>query len=92
MTLLEKLQGRIGDLIKIDCKLYWSNTTGWQPAQQRFCVLLDVMSDPDCPYDAVSWNVVASGYQQSPDVILLLLIDGLPKWIALNKKDIKVVK
>lgn len=92
MTLLEKLQGRIGDLIKIDCKLYWSNTTGWQPAQKRFCVLLDVMPDPDCPYDAVSWNVVASGYQQSPDVILLLLIDGLPKWIALNKKDIKVVK
>ena len=104
MTLLERLQSHRGGLLHIKSELYWYGGRGPDRSPGRVCLLLDAGVGPDAPAGARGAakiaRATAEGVQArtavahgsaADDAVALLLIDGFPQWIWVEREDVEIL-
>ena len=81
MTFLDEAKTHIGRLIRIKTELYWYDAPryGLDGDPGRICLLLDTQPCPARPSVSASPELPVS-LSHEP-VVVLLFIDGMPRWI-----------
>ena len=93
MTIGE-LQDHISGLIRIKTQIYWYSNDKWDETHERHYILLDVKNVNDFSFvdDAVTFTPSLNPLSDQDNVVLHLLVNGSPKFVLTNEKDIEVVK
>jgi hypothetical protein len=100
MAFLETLHANLGCLLRLKSELYWYGGRGWDGNSDRICLILNVSGATVAagriaeavavarfdPLDIVSWS-------PSPNqtAVVLLIIDGSPKWVCVNEKTCELL-
>jgi len=89
MAFLDDLQSHRGGLLELRTQLYWywPRGRGWDSTPGRLCLLLDSTADVGEGADAA--DAVAVGWQGRHRAVVLLLIDGHPRWVWVAEEDVE---
>lgn len=97
MGLLETLQGKKGELIKLKSQLYWYDGVGFDDVPSRICILADAAVSSD---DMVATTVAAftaagltvRNKEESVDAVAaLLLFDERFHWVWVAAPDVELI-
>lgn len=95
MTFLDILQAHRGSLIKVKSRLFWHKKGRWENNSDQICLVLDarpsVFAAALETHGIIAAIAENASYRGPHTVGSLLLIDGSPRWIWLDKKDVELI-
>jgi hypothetical protein len=90
MTFKEQLRAHNAGLILLKTDLYWYNSQTRDGIEKRICLLLDAVVPGEIFLVADACTLSAETFHNSSH-IMLLFIDGTPKWIWTSEKDVELI-
>jgi hypothetical protein len=91
MTFLETINSNSGELIQLKDQLFWLGGRGWDNNPGRVCLILDVRNSVWSGGEYVVSATTKNCDDISKLITILLLIDGVPKWVIVNEQDVEVI-
>jgi hypothetical protein len=92
MTFLETLKANHGALIRLTTQLFWYKEGGWDNKSGRICLILDAIGH------GIHLSVDADAHTGHPgqndgfyEAAAFLIIDGLPKWVWIDKRHFEII-
>jgi len=91
MTFLKTLKENRGGLLRLKTGLFWYCNGEWDGIYDRICIILDAATCLE--YPEVSAYTGGCGRYTSSRLLIaaLLLVDGSPKWVWVEKEDIEIL-
>ena len=92
MTFLEQLQSHKGGLLRLKTELYWYGGRGYDGNPGRVCLILDTAATRSSALASrADRDDAVTPTANYPDPGVLLLIDGSPHWVWMNKEDVELL-
>ena len=92
MTFIDKLKTHVNGLIHIKTELYWYKTDKWDGAHESVHLLLDVLDPDEDVMGDISPEATNRTHSLHEPAVVLLFIDGAPKWIWAYESSMEFVK
>ena len=92
MTFINKLKAHIGGLIHIKTPLYWYSAGKWDGAHESVHLLLDVLDPDEDVMGDISPEATNRTHSLHEPAVVLLFIDGAPKWVLINNGAVELLK